>query len=115
MCQAAMRRLLNHFESCQVRKVASLLTEALSRPCGRKRGTRFGSSRDTSRFGDPGSDRASHSLLRVAPEAYAEERGAARADQGGVRGRVRAGCAGKGLRGGGREGAQGAPWASRAP
>src|SRR5215212_2939752 len=87
----------------------------LSRPGGRKRGTRFGSSRDTSRFGDPGSDRASHSLLRVALEAYAEERGAARADQGGVRGRVRAGCAGKGLRGGGREGAQGAPRASRAP
>jgi hypothetical protein len=24
-----MRRLLNHLESCQVRKVASLLTEAL--------------------------------------------------------------------------------------
>jgi hypothetical protein len=31
MCQAAMRRLLNHFESCQVRKVASLLTEALNK------------------------------------------------------------------------------------
>ena len=29
MCQATMGRLLNHFESCQVRKVTSLLTEAL--------------------------------------------------------------------------------------
>ena len=31
MCQATIKRLSNHFECCQVQKVASLLTEALSR------------------------------------------------------------------------------------
>ncbi len=31
MCQAATRRPCNRFESCQIRKVASLLTEALKR------------------------------------------------------------------------------------
>jgi hypothetical protein len=30
MCQATIKRLSNHFESCQMQKVASLLTEALS-------------------------------------------------------------------------------------
>ncbi len=30
MCQATIKKLSNHFESCQVQKVASLLTEALS-------------------------------------------------------------------------------------
>ena len=31
MCQATIKRLSNHLESCQVQKVASLLTEALSK------------------------------------------------------------------------------------
>src|SRR5215203_6784955 len=30
MCQVTVTRLSNHFESCQVKKVASLLTEPLS-------------------------------------------------------------------------------------
>ncbi len=38
MCQAAMRRLLIHSESRQVRKVASLLTEALKLNNSRGRG-----------------------------------------------------------------------------
>ena len=32
MCQATIKRQSNHFESCQVQKVASLLTEALTDP-----------------------------------------------------------------------------------
>jgi HPt (histidine-containing phosphotransfer) domain-containing protein len=33
MCQATIKKLSNHFESCQVQKVASLLTEALRGSC----------------------------------------------------------------------------------
>ncbi len=37
MCQATLKRLSNRFESCQAQKVASLLTEALSRVEDKKR------------------------------------------------------------------------------
>src|SRR4028119_1526746 len=49
MCQAEKRGPCNRFESCQVRKVASLLTEPLIRPrlCAGPRGVRSSSPRDT--------------------------------------------------------------------
>src|SRR5918993_2724871 len=53
-------------------------------------------------------------VLRFTAEGCAEERGAAGANQGGVRLRVRADGTGEWLRGGGREGTQGASRSRRA-
>src|ERR687893_2698592 len=79
---------------------------------GRRRREYYGLDRDNS-----GSCRRSLvtcAVLRFAAEGCSEERGAAGAEQGGVRLRVRADGAGDRLRGGGREGIEGASRSRRA-
>src|SRR5918999_2374382 len=79
---------------------------------GRRRREHYGLDRDLS-----GSRRRSLvtcAVLCFAAEGCSEERGAAGAEQGGVRLRVRADGAGDRLRGGGREGIEGASRSRRA-
>src|SRR5215204_3004900 len=73
---AAALRVLRFWEQCKADK-----------HCGRSRREHYGSERDHS--GGRYFDLATGAVLHLAPAACAEERGAAGAEQGGVRLRVR--------------------------